>query len=54
VAIRQIWGQVRERMVDVFTSTLIKNKTKFFFTFKEIQKGSVAKSYITNVLLIYG
>ncbi len=33
--------------------TLIKKK--FFFSYiREIQKGSVAKSYMTNGLLIYG
>ncbi len=32
VAIRQIWGQVRERMVDVFTSTLVKNNITFSFS----------------------
>jgi hypothetical protein len=34
--------------------TLIKKKIKFFLIYKEIQDGAVAKSYITNGLLIYG
>jgi hypothetical protein len=33
--------------------TLIKKKIKFF-SYKEIQNGAVAKSYMTNGLLIYG
>jgi hypothetical protein len=33
---------------------LIKKKRKFFRTYKEIQNGAVAKSYMTNGLLIYG
>ena len=32
---------------------LIKKKTKIFFIYKEIQKEAVAKSYMTNGLLIY-
>jgi hypothetical protein len=35
--------------------TLIKKKIKFsFYMYKEIQSGAVAKSYMTNGLLIYG
>jgi hypothetical protein len=34
--------------------TLIKKKIRFFLIYKEIQKGAVAKSYMTNGLLIYG
>jgi hypothetical protein len=35
-------------------STLIKKKTKFsLYIYKEIQKGAVAKSYMTDGLLIY-
>jgi hypothetical protein len=34
-------------------TTLIKNKRKFSSYGKEIQKGAVAKSYITNGLLKY-
>jgi hypothetical protein len=33
--------------------TLIKKKKKNFLIYKEIQKGAVAKSYMTNGLLIY-
>ncbi len=33
--------------------TLIKKEEKKFLTYKEIQKGAVAKSYLTNGLLIY-
>jgi hypothetical protein len=33
--------------------TLVKKKIKFFLKYKEIQMGSVAKSYMTNGLLIY-
>ncbi len=32
---------------------LIKKKTKIFLIYKDIQKGAVAKSYVTNGLLIY-
>jgi hypothetical protein len=32
---------------------LIKKKPKIFLQNKEIQKGAVAKSYMTNGLLIY-
>jgi hypothetical protein len=31
-----------------------KKEKKIFLMYKEIQKGSVAKSYMTNGLLIYG
>jgi hypothetical protein len=34
-------------------STLMKKKTKFSIIYKESQKGAVAKSYMTNGLLIY-
>jgi hypothetical protein len=34
--------------------TLIKKKIKFSLIYKEIQNGAVAKSYMTNGLLIYG
>jgi hypothetical protein len=33
---------------------MMKKKIKFFFTYKEIQNGAVAKSYMTNGLLKYG
>jgi hypothetical protein len=33
--------------------TLIKKKTKFSSYIKEIQKGTVAKSYMTSGLLVY-
>jgi hypothetical protein len=33
--------------------SLIKKKTKILCVYKEIQKGAVAKSYMTNGLLIY-
>jgi hypothetical protein len=32
----------------------MKNKNKIFFIYKDIQKRSVAKSYMTYGLLIYG
>jgi hypothetical protein len=32
-------------------NTLIKKENKIFFIYKEIQKGAVAKSYMTNGLL---
>jgi hypothetical protein len=35
-------------------STLIKKEKKVFLTYREIQMGSVSKSYMTNDLLIYG
>ncbi len=31
-----------------------KKENKIFLTYKEIQSGAVAKSYMTNGLLIYG
>ncbi len=31
-----------------------KNENQMFLIYKEIQNGAVAKSYMTNVLLIYG
>ncbi len=31
-----------------------KEENKIFLDYKEIQKGPVAKSYMTNGLLIYG
>jgi hypothetical protein len=34
-------------------TTLIINKTNVFLMYKEIQKGAVAKLYMTNGLLIY-
>jgi hypothetical protein len=34
--------------------TLIKKENKIFLLYKEIQSGAVAKSYMTNGLLIYG
>ncbi len=37
-----------------YDSTLIKNTIKFSLIYKEIQSGAVAKSYMTNGLLIYG
>ncbi len=40
-----------------FISTLLytdKKENKIFLIYKEYQKGAVAKSYMTNGLLIYG
>jgi hypothetical protein len=38
-----------------YKCTLIKKKIKFSsYMYKEIQNGAVAKSYMTNGLLIYG
>jgi hypothetical protein len=39
-------------MIVMFTHTVQKEK-KIFLIYKEIQKGSGAKSYMTNGLLIY-
>ena len=39
--------------IDWGMSTLIKKKIQIFLIYKEIQMGSVAKSYMTNGLLIY-
>jgi hypothetical protein len=36
------------------TCTLIKKENQIFLIYKEIQGGAVAKSYVTNGLLIYG
>jgi hypothetical protein len=38
------------RTLNAMVSTLIKNKIKFSSLYKEIQKGAVAKSYMTNSL----
>jgi hypothetical protein len=38
----------------ILLRTLIKKALKIFLINKEIQNGAVAKSYITNGLLIYG
>ncbi len=49
--------RVNECMVDTVSyilGTLIRKKIKFFIIYKEIQNGAVAKSYMTNGLLIYG
>jgi hypothetical protein len=35
-------------------STLIKKEKQVFLIYKEIQSAAVAKSYMTNGLLIYG
>jgi hypothetical protein len=35
-------------------TTLIRKKIKFFSYIKEIPKGAVAKSYMTNGLLVFG
>jgi hypothetical protein len=35
-------------------SCTVKKEKKIFLIYKEIQKGSVAKSYMTNDLLRYG
>jgi hypothetical protein len=35
-------------------ATLIKKENKILLIYKEIQNGVVAKSYMTNGLLIYG
>jgi hypothetical protein len=36
-----------------YSTTLIKNKRKFSSDIRKIQKGAVAKSYITHALLKY-
>jgi hypothetical protein len=41
-----------QAMMPFTEATLIKRR-KYSFIYKEIQKGAVAKSYITNGLLIY-
>jgi hypothetical protein len=43
-----------KRFVPKFRNALIKKIIKIFLIYKEIQKRSVAKSYTTNRLLIYG
>jgi hypothetical protein len=35
-------------------SIIDKKENQIFLIYKEIQKGAVAKSYMTNGLLIYG
>ncbi len=50
------WGGVSRslftRVVD--TGTPIKKENQVFLMYREIQSGAVAKSYMTNGLLIYG
>jgi hypothetical protein len=36
------------------TGTLIKKENQIFLAYEEFQEGPVAKSYMTNGLLIYG
>jgi hypothetical protein len=43
-----------ERPADQRTYALIKKENRIFLLYKEIQSGAVAKSYMTNGLLIYG
>ncbi len=43
-----------ENIFSFKSSTLLKKKTQIFLIYKEIQNGAVAKSYMTNGLLIYG
>jgi hypothetical protein len=40
-------------MIPNLNVTLIKKKIKFSSIYKEIQNGGVAKSYMTNGILIY-
>jgi hypothetical protein len=40
-----------DRMAFQLDPALIKKKRKKFLTYKEIQKGAVAKSFMTNGLL---
>jgi hypothetical protein len=42
------------RYTVVVLSTLIKKKKLIFLIYKEIQSGAVAKSYMTNGILMYG
>jgi hypothetical protein len=44
----EVWLEVSE------PATLIKKENQIFFIYKEIQSGAVAKSYMTNGLLMYG
>jgi hypothetical protein len=39
---------------DLVHFTLIKKENQIFLIYKEIKNGEVAKSYMTNGLLIYG
>ncbi len=43
---RVCFGMIVIKVVDTL-------KKKYFLIYKEIQKGAVAKSYMTNGLLIY-
>ncbi len=50
-------GEVLYLMVDKVHSSLSctdKKENQIFLIYKEIQGGAVAKSYMTNGLLIYG
>ncbi len=44
----------RRPLNPVRAATLIKKEKLIFLIFKEIQNGAVAKSYMTNGLIIYG
>jgi hypothetical protein len=46
--------KIRETLQLQFLVYTNKKEKKSFLIFKEIQKGSVAKSYMTSGLLIYG
>jgi hypothetical protein len=46
-------GPQNHLQVMFFLHTLTENKIKIFLVYQEIQMGSVAKSYMTNGLIIY-
>ncbi len=52
----RIWIQeaYKLRIHRILTRYTDKKEIKMFLIYKEIQKGAVAKSYMTNGLLIYG
>ncbi len=49
-----IWGYTATVFTVKYVPYTDKKENKIFLTYKEIQSGAVAKSYMTNGLLIYG
>jgi hypothetical protein len=45
---------LKSSLQDFLSYCIDKKENLIFLIYKEIQKGSVAKSYMTNCLLIYG
>jgi len=48
------YDQRRPKNLPAITAVTDKKENQIFLIYKEIQSGAVAKSYMTNGLLIYG